>query len=57
VDNVIAAITSAAAALGSVNNAGFGIHGDFASSDIDRNLELAQVQVTSMRPREPFYQA
>src|SRR4029079_19309678 len=31
-----------------VNNAGFGIHGDFESSDIDRNLELVQVQLASM---------
>jgi short-subunit dehydrogenase len=31
-----------------VNNAGFGIHGDFASSDIDRNIELVNVQVSSM---------
>jgi len=30
-----------------VNNAGFGIHGDFASSDIDRNIELLKVQLTA----------
>jgi uncharacterized protein len=30
-----------------VNNAGFGIHGDFASSDIDRNIELLRVQLTA----------
>ena len=31
-----------------VNNAGFGIHGDFASSDVDRNIQLVNVQVASM---------
>ena len=30
-----------------VNNAGFGIHGDFASSDIDENLQLMNVQLTA----------
>jgi uncharacterized protein len=28
-----------------VNNAGFGIHGDFASTDIDQNLRLLNVQL------------
>lgn len=28
-----------------VNNAGFGIHGDFASTDIDRELQLLRVQL------------
>jgi len=31
-----------------VNNAGFGVHGDFSSGDIDRNVELVNVQLTSM---------
>src|SRR5262245_41018347 len=30
-----------------VNNAGFGIHGDFASSDIDQNIQLIHVQLTA----------
>src|SRR5207247_3219873 len=30
-----------------VNNAGFGIHGDFASTDIDQNVQLVNVQVAS----------
>ena len=30
-----------------VNNAGFGIHGDFASTDIERNLQLLNVQLTA----------
>ena len=30
-----------------VNNAGFGIHGDFASSSIDTNIELVNVQLTA----------
>src|SRR5437667_3994328 len=30
-----------------VNNAGFGIHGDFASTDIDQNIQLVNVQVAS----------
>jgi uncharacterized protein len=48
-NNVIAALTSTPRPYEVlVNNAGFGIHGDFASSDIDRNLELVQVQVSSM---------
>src|SRR5690242_5674928 len=29
-----------------VNNAGFGIHGDFASTDIDGNIRLLNVQLT-----------
>jgi uncharacterized protein len=29
------------------NNAGFGIHGDFASTDIDQNIQLLNVQVTA----------
>jgi len=30
-----------------VNNAGFGIHGDFASTDIEQNIELLNVQLTA----------
>jgi short-subunit dehydrogenase len=30
-----------------VNNAGFGIHGDFAASDIDQNVQLLNVQLTA----------
>src|SRR6185295_771658 len=30
-----------------VNNAGFGIHGDFASSDIEQNIQLLNVQLTA----------
>jgi short-subunit dehydrogenase len=30
-----------------VNNAGFGIHGDFASTDIDQNIQLINVQLTA----------
>ena len=30
-----------------VNNAGFGIHGDFASTDIELNLQLVNVQLTA----------
>ena len=30
-----------------VNNAGFGIHGDFASTDIEQNIELLSVQITA----------
>ena len=30
-----------------VNNAGFGIHGDFASANIDQNIELLNVQLTA----------
>jgi short-subunit dehydrogenase len=30
-----------------VNNAGFGIHGDFASADIEHNIELLNVQLTA----------
>jgi short-subunit dehydrogenase len=30
-----------------VNNAGFGIHGDFASTDIDENIRLVDVQLTA----------
>jgi short-subunit dehydrogenase len=31
-----------------VNNAGFGIHGDFASADVDQNIGLLNVQLTAM---------
>jgi hypothetical protein len=49
VDTVIAALSSKPRTYEVlVNNAGFGIHGEFASSDIDRNMELVHVQVTSM---------
>ena len=30
-----------------VNNAGFGIHGDFASGDVDENIKLLNVQLTA----------
>jgi short-subunit dehydrogenase len=30
-----------------VNNAGFGIHGDFASTDIEQNIRLLNVQLTA----------
>ena len=30
-----------------VNNAGFGIHGEFASTDIEQNLQLLNVQLTA----------
>ena len=30
-----------------VNNAGFGLHGDFASSDIEQNIQLLNVQLTA----------
>ena len=30
-----------------VNNAGFGIHGDFASTDIEQNIRLVNVQLTA----------
>jgi short-subunit dehydrogenase len=30
-----------------VNNAGFGIHGDFAATDIEKNVELLNVQLTA----------
>src|SRR3989454_9952516 len=30
-----------------VNNAGFGIHGDFASTDIEENVRLLNVQLTA----------
>ena len=30
-----------------VNNAGFGIHGDFASADIEQNIQLVNVQLTA----------
>lgn len=30
-----------------VNNAGFGIHGDFASTDIDENIRLVEVQLAA----------
>ena len=29
------------------NNAGFGIHGDFASTDIDENIQLVNVQIAA----------
>src|ERR1043165_3283789 len=31
-----------------VNNAGFGVHGDFAVTDIDREVELVNVQLAAM---------
>src|SRR5262245_22985906 len=30
-----------------VNNAGFGIHGDFAAADLDRNIALVNLQLTT----------
>src|SRR5687767_12442080 len=47
-DNVIAAVGSKPRHYEVlVNNAGFGIHGDFASSDIDQNIELVNVQLAA----------
>jgi len=48
VDNVIAALASKPRRYEVlVNNAGFGIHGDFASSDIDQNIQLVNVQLAA----------
>src|SRR5215831_2511898 len=30
-----------------VNNAGFGVHGEFASADIEQNVQLVNVQITA----------
>ena len=48
IDDLISAITAAPRRYEVlVNNAGFGIHGDFASSDIDENLRLINVQLAA----------
>lgn len=48
VQKLIAALTSKPLAYQVlVNNAGFGIHGDFASADIDQNIQLLNVQLTA----------
>jgi uncharacterized protein len=31
-----------------VNNAGFGVHGDFAATDVDKELEMVNVQLAAM---------
>jgi uncharacterized protein len=50
--HAIETLTSALAATSRqyevlVNNAGFGIHGDFANGDIDQNVRLLNVQLTA----------
>ncbi len=48
IDNVIAAIKASLRHFEVlVNNAGFTIHGDFASGDIDQNIQLINVQLTA----------
>jgi short-subunit dehydrogenase len=48
VDSLIAAILSKPRRYEVlVNNAGFGIHGDFASTDIENNISLLNVQLTA----------
>lgn len=48
IDKLIAAIASNSRDYEVlVNNAGFGIHGDFASVDVEQNLQLLNVQVTA----------
>ena len=48
IDDLVAAITSRPYQYEVlVNNAGFGIHGDFASSDIEQNTQLVTVQLTA----------
>lgn len=48
VDQLIAALTRGARQYEVlVNNAGFGIHGDFASTDIEQNIQLVNVQLTA----------
>ncbi len=48
IDTLITAITSKPRRFEVlVNNAGFGIHGDFASTDIDHNIQLVNVQLTA----------
>jgi short-subunit dehydrogenase len=47
-DKLIAALASQPRSYAVlVNNAGFGIHGDFASSDIDQELQLLNVQLAA----------
>ena len=48
IDNLVASIASKPYRYEVlVNNAGFGIHGDFASGDIDQNIQLVNVQLTA----------
>jgi uncharacterized protein len=48
IDNLIAALGSKTRRYEIlVNNAGFGIHGDFASTDIEQNIQLLNVQLTA----------
>jgi short-subunit dehydrogenase len=48
IDKLIAALASQSRSYAVlVNNAGFGIHGDFASSDIDQELQLLNVQLAA----------
>ncbi len=49
VETLITALTSTAREYEVlVNNAGFGVHGAFASGDIDQNIQLLDVQLTAM---------
>jgi hypothetical protein len=48
IDNLIAALATQSRRYEIlVNNAGFGIHGDFASTDIEQNIQLLTVQLTA----------
>ena len=48
IDKLIAALASQPRSYAVlVNNAGFGIHGDFASSDIDQELQLLNLQLAA----------
>lgn len=48
IETLVAAITSKSHRYEVlVNNAGFGIHGDFASTDIEQNIQLVNVQLTA----------
>ena len=47
-DKLIAALSAKSRSYTAlVNNAGFGIHGDFASSDIDQEMQLLNVQLAA----------
>jgi short-subunit dehydrogenase len=48
IDELVTTLTSNSRSYAAlVNNAGFGIHGDFASSDIDQELQLLNVQLAA----------
>jgi len=47
VESVIEAVSQPRRYEVLVNNAGFGIHGDFASGDIESNIQLLNVQLTA----------